>query len=128
MASSPPVLEIFTEDPEVQALLALIKGLSHFGKKEQFTMRHFKVLAAVEICLKLAKRPARIADIEAFTKLRRSEFESHVRDLVAQRYLHEVIPTFGDPAPSYKLGTMGGTVIRTMFRHLLPLQKVANDG
>jgi hypothetical protein len=108
VASSPPVLEVFTEDPEVQALIALIKGLRHFANRPDFTMRHFKVLAAVEICIKLAKRPARMSDIESYTKLKQSEFEKHVHELVAHRYLHEVIPTFGDPTPATSSGPWEG--------------------
>jgi hypothetical protein len=116
--ASSPALVFFSEDPEVAALQAMIKGLRHFGARPEFTMRHFKVLAAVELCLKLAKRPATIADIESFSSLKREEFEQHVRDLVAHRYLHEVVKTFGDGTPAYKMGSMGGTMMRTMFKHL----------
>jgi RIO-like serine/threonine protein kinase len=126
MASLAPI-EVFSDDPEVMALQALIKGLRHFGNNPNLTMRHFKVLAAVELCLKLAKRPATVEDIEQFSRLKAKEFEVHLRELVEYRYLHAVVNTFGPATERYKLGSMGGTAIRTMFKHVKAVTAAADN-
>lgn len=119
MASAGPV-QIFSDDPEVMALQALIKGLRHFGSKPTLTFRHFKLLAAVELGVKLTKKPVNYCQIESLIGVKSKDFEPHLKELLELRYLHEVHQTYGDGPPTYKLGSMGGTAMRTMFKHLRP--------
>lgn len=38
-----------------------------------------------------------------------------LHDLTNKRYLHEIVPLFGELVPSYKVGSMGGTFLRSNF-------------
>jgi hypothetical protein len=68
-----------------------------------------------------AKRPATVGDIEMFTKSEPDQFESHSHELVELRYLHETDPDVRRPDAALQArGDMGGTAIRTMFKHLQP--------
>lgn len=119
MASKPKAtpIEIVSTDPEIMALQTLIRGLRHFGAKPNLTFRHFKVMAGVDLACRILKRNVMISEVEGLIGLKRREFESHLLELVELRYLHEVHATYGDHEPRYKLGSMGGTAVRTMFKH-----------
>ena len=108
-------IEIVSQDPEVMALQAMIKGLVHFNKCS-LSMRHLKVLMAAELCIKVSHGRAypRIEEIATLSRLKPAEFEAEMRDLIEHRYLHEVVPLFGDER-RYKIGALGGTMIRRMM-------------
>jgi hypothetical protein len=58
MASSPPIFELFSEDPEIIALQAMIKGLRHFShSKKELTMRHFKLVCCRRVVSQAAQAP-----------------------------------------------------------------------
>jgi RIO-like serine/threonine protein kinase len=107
----PPPITIASADPEVIMLQTMIKGLHHFNTRS-LTLRHFKVLMAVQLCMKAMKTEPRMRDIAAFVQLPVEEFEDELRELIDKRYLHEVVPLTGELR--YKLGAMGGTVLRRM--------------
>lgn len=114
-----PAVEIFSHDPEVLALQAMIKAMRHFGGK--MTMRHLKVLLSVRLCLKVTNRPAGIKQIESFSGIKEKDFKRELAELVEMRYLHVEHSKYGDLTPFYKLGAMGGTAMHHMFKHLPPL-------
>lgn len=115
-ANSPPkAIEVASEDPEIIALQAMIKGLHHFNERN-LSGRHLKVLMAVELCIKAARVNPRVIDIATFTQLKPEDFEAELRELVELRYLHEEYPTFGPLIYRYKLGSMGGTLLRKMMK------------
>jgi hypothetical protein len=43
------------------------------------------------------------------------EFAVELRELVERKYLHETVPTYGALICRYRLGAMGGTVLRSMM-------------
>ena len=109
-------IELLSRDPEVMALQAMIKGLQHFNSRS-FTMRHLKVLMAVQLCVKAMNgTKPRIEDIATFARLPTKEFEQELHDLVEKKYLHEIVPSFGPLKIRYGIGPMGGTVLRRMMR------------
>lgn len=113
-ANSTAPIEIASADPEVMTLQAIIKGAHHFNSR-QLTMRHFKVLMAVKLCLITMKREPRALDIATFSRLKLEDIREVLCDLVERQYLHEVMPPFGDLVMTYKLGSRGGTVLRHMM-------------
>lgn len=116
VANSPPkAIEVSSDDPEIMALQAMIKGLHHFNERH-LSGRHLKVLMAVELCIKVAKIKPRVADIATFAQLRAEDFADELRELVELRYLHEEYPTFGPLIYRYRIGSMGGTVLRKMMK------------
>ena len=113
-ASTAPI-EVASADPEIMALQAMIKGIEHFNSR-QLSMRHLKVLMAVELCIRVTKVNPRVTDIATFARLKPEDFESELRELVDKRYLHEIMPKFGAIVMRYKLGSMGGTFLRSMMK------------
>lgn len=110
-------VEVFSDDPEVMALKAMIKGLDHFSSRN-LSMCHLRVLLAVELCLKatLGRLDASADQIAAFTGLKVADFDKELEHLVDRRYLHMEIEAFKkDAKPRYKIGSMGGTVLRNMM-------------
>jgi hypothetical protein len=111
-------ITIASDDPEVMALQAMIRGLEHFDSRN-LSMLHLKILMAVELCLKLTsgKLHATADQIATFTRLQPEDFASELDVLVDKRYLHEDIEPFGGETtkPHYKIGSMGGTVLRNMM-------------
>lgn len=89
---------------------AMIKGLTHFQRRNM-TPRHFKVLMAVKLCLKTMKVPPRVEDIATFARLKPQDFRDELAELVELKYLHEVVPQFGDLVMTYKLGSRGGSLV-----------------
>jgi hypothetical protein len=110
-SKAPPPITIASDDPEIIMLQTLIKGMHHFNQRA-LTMRHFKVLMGVKLCTKAMNIEPRKRDIAAFIQLPEDEFEDELRELIDKRYLHEVVPLTGEFR--YKLGSMGGTVLRRM--------------
>ncbi|ARK07491.1 hypothetical protein LAV_00116 [Sphingobium phage Lacusarx] len=98
------------------ALQAMIKGLQHLNTRH-FTMRHMKVLMAAQLCIRIMKGGyPRAVDIATFARLEVPDFEAELRELVEKKYLHEIVPSFGPLVMRYKIGSMGGTLLRKMMR------------
>jgi hypothetical protein len=120
MSNSP--ITVFSDDPEIGALQAMISGMRHMEKRPQLSPAHMKVLAAIRITVKtLRNEPATIRQIASFCR-DEEDLQTIVNQLVAERYAHEVQPTFGNTM-TYKVGAAGGTLLRTMFP---PQKKVSN--
>ncbi len=115
MPSKAAPIEVFSDDPEVMALQAMIRGMRHFNAKK-LAMRHMRILAAVNVCVKVTKKPATIEGIEAFSGLRHADFKTELNELVAHRYLHETHTTYGALKDVYSVGPLGGTALRQMFK------------
>jgi RIO-like serine/threonine protein kinase len=114
-----------TDDPEVLALQAVIKGLHHIGAKS-LQPRHLKVLSAVEVCKKGLKVEPTITQIAAYAGLDPTEIESEIEMLVERRYLIQIVNTFGELKLTYKMGPMGGTALRTMLDRRRPRKELAD--
>jgi DNA-binding MarR family transcriptional regulator len=112
MPSKP--ITIFSDDPEVMALQAMIKGLHHVTKKN-LTPRHLKVLMSVELCIKATKVQPTISDLATFAQLPVGSFDRELAELVELTYLVEVVNTYGELEIRYKLGARGGTALRTIL-------------
>jgi hypothetical protein len=93
--------------------LRTLSSLMHFGKRN-LTLRHLKVLIAVEAHIRMSGQKAypTVDQIAVLIKLKAGKFEKELNDLVELRYLHEMFPTFGPVIKTYKLGPMGGTFIK----------------
>lgn len=102
-----------TSDPEVRAMRAIITGLRHFNGKTS-TSRHFSLLIAVALYYKMFNKHATVTDLSEIARLKVGEFDKELDDMVERRYLHEMVPTFGPLRKTYKLGSVGGTIIRSM--------------
>lgn len=107
----------------------MVRGLQHFQAKN-LSIRHMKVLLLTELCLRTlhAGRGTKEVDqnptainIASLGGVKVCDIERELDELVELRYLHETIPTFGAIVKRYKLGSMGGTVMRRM------LKKAQND-
>ena len=93
--------------------LTLYRAILHFTRKK-LTLRHAKVFLAFYIATD-QKQPLTAKAVAQTIGLKELDIRKHITELVAQRYLHEVIPTFGDATPCYKLGPLGGTFLRTVL-------------
>lgn len=112
------LIEILSEDPEVQTLKGYIHAANHFERKS-FSLRHLQILMAVEMLVVVMRERGfpRAREIATQIGMKVPEFESELRELVEHRYLHEKIPTYGDLAKTtYKLGPMGGSLMKRMLR------------
>lgn len=109
-------INIVSEDPEVMALQAIIKGLQHFNK-QQLSMRHLKVLVATEMYIRIVHGRSfpKASEIGSLIQIAPEDFEEELRELCEKRYLHEITPTFGECIMRYKTGSMGGTILRKML-------------
>jgi hypothetical protein len=98
---------------DADAAMRALNSLTHFGKRN-LTLRHLKVLIAVEALIRMSGHKAypTVEQIAGLIKLKVKHFEKELNDLVELRYLHEMFPTFGPVVKTYKLGPMGGTFIK----------------
>lgn len=94
----------------------MITALSHFGQRG-FGTRHIKVMLTVDMLIKLAngKTYPRLQLISQALGLAEEDVTETLTDLMAARYIHEMVPTFGPLIMTYKPGSMGGTVMRQIF-------------
>ena len=120
--SEPVPLEIWSEDPDVQWMQGMLRGLAHFNRKNM-TLRHFEIFLTVEMLIRVTKRrsyPNRSMIGQAIG-LKPDVFRQEMIDLVAARYLHEELPRYGgsgkteDEIMTFKLGSMGGTVMKQVM-------------
>lgn len=97
----------------MQATLGL---LQHFGSRG-LTLRHLKILMAVEFFCRLTKGKAYPSTIKIaqYSGVDSAQFECELRELVELKYLHEMVPTYGSLILTYKLGAKGGSMMRKFF-------------
>lgn len=110
-------LEIKSEDPEVVAMQGMLSGLMHFGERG-LTLRHLKIMVAVGMFCRVTKNKTfpTINRIAGLIHREPLDFAGEITDLVEKRYLHPVVPTFGECVITYKLGAGGGTLMRLMLQ------------
>ena len=115
---------IFSDDPDVIAAQNILNILTTAGRHD-LTLRHLKVLTGVEYMLRVTKRNIKhpsATEIAQLIGIPAEEFETELRELVEQRFLHEVFATFGPLVLRYKLGSLGGTLMRKMLpKHVPPV-------
>ena len=109
-------IEVMSDDPEIMALQAMIKGLVHFNKRS-LTDVHIKVLMAVKLCIKVSKGAIAAPTVKQITMFYRGkeDWSQELKELVELRYLTEVINTYGEIVPTYRIGSMGATALRNML-------------
>jgi hypothetical protein len=85
----------------------------HHMSERHLTVRHLKLVMTIHLIGKAYNnvQPNR-AMIAAIARLREDELEPELSDLVEKRYISEVIAMYGDLNKTYKLGSMGGTLMR----------------
>lgn len=110
-------LEIKSEDPEVISMQGMLSALMHFGSRG-LTLRHLKIMVAVGMFCKVTKEKTypTINRIAGLIHREPEDFASEITDLVEKRYLHEVVPTFGECVITYKPGSSGGTLLKLLLK------------
>lgn len=108
-------IEIFSDDPEVKLIQGFIAGMHHINARH-LTIRHLKLIMTVYLIGRAynGTKPNRTM-IAAVARLDEVELDPELTELVDKRYLVETFPTFGNVTSkntTYKLGSMGGTLMR----------------
>jgi hypothetical protein len=105
-------IHIFTDDPEVKLLQGFVNGMHHISERH-LSVRHLKLIMTVYLIGKAfnGMHPAKEM-IAAISRLGVEQLEPELTELVDKRYLAFDIPKYGDIKKSYKLGSMGGTLMR----------------
>lgn len=115
MATRLQPVEVVSEDPEIMRLQSILRGLKHISGKSQLTVDHFRILAAVELGQKVLGRSPTIETIESFSQMKLKDIQPLLNELIAGKYIHEAMPTYGALVMRYKLGPQGGTSMRVML-------------
>ncbi len=91
----------------------MLKAVTHCVQKD-LTFRHLKVMLGVQLMLNVTKSKTypNASQIAAMIGVAVGDFKKELNDLVEGRYLHEMHPTFGPLIHTYKLGSMGGILMR----------------
>ncbi len=94
----------------------MLKGLSHCVQRG-LTLRHLKVLLGVQMMLNIthSKLFPNASQIAGMINVLEADFEPELDYLVEERYLHRIHPNFGPLIYTYKLGAMGGTLMRLIL-------------
>lgn len=94
----------------------MILGLHHLNERH-LTLRHLKIILAVYLAFRAYNKTWPTASmIGVITRLDVCEFDAEVRELVELRYLHEEVPIYGSGSVCYRLGSMGGTLMRHILK------------
>lgn len=74
-------------------------------------------MLGVQLMLNVTKSKAfpNAAQIGSMIGVEPGDFTKELAELVEGRYLHEMHPTFGPLVHTYKLGAMGGTLMRLVL-------------
>lgn len=85
----------------------------HHINERHMTVRHLKLLMVVYLIGRVFSGlfPGK-KQIAAMAKIDVDSLEPELGDLVEKRYLVEIVPKYGDLKFTYKLGSMGGTLLR----------------
>lgn len=93
-----------------------INGMHHIDER-LMSVRHLKLLMTVYLINRaFAKVYPTRKQISAMSKVPVDNLDPELAELVDKRYLVEIIPTFGNLTETYKLGSMGGTLMRHIMR------------
>lgn len=94
----------------------MLKGVTHCVQRG-LTFRHFKVMLGVQLMINVTKNKAypNAAQIASMIGVPEDGFVTELEELVTGRYLHRMHPTFGPLVHTYKLGAMGGTLMRLVL-------------
>jgi hypothetical protein len=105
-------ITIISADPEIKLLQGFITGMHHMSERH-LTVRHLKLVMTIHLISRAYNnvQPNR-AMIAAIARLREDELDPELSELVEKRYVSEVIAMYGDLKKTYKLGSMGGTLMR----------------
>lgn len=110
-----PPIQIISHDPEINMLQGMIGGMHHISIRHM-SMRHLKLILSVHLANKGYKQPAATRQmIASIAQLRVEELDPELTELCEKKYLHEIVPTFGAIHDSYKMGPLGGTLLRHIF-------------
>lgn len=92
----------------------MLKGVAHFRKTKGLTFQHMQIILGVEMLTRLAhgKQFPRASDIASLLGLREKAITADLTKLVEFKYLHEKHETYGELVMRYKLGAVGGTLMR----------------
>lgn len=96
---------------------AYLYGLQLFRRKN-LSVRHLKVILGVEMLQPNHKDGCypSVAAIAAHVKLRDTQIRQELLDLIELRFVHEIIPRYGDcDKRTYKLGSLGGTFMKKIL-------------
>jgi hypothetical protein len=91
----------------------MVQSLAHFEAKG-FTAQHLKVFFAVELFISISQSRANPDEVGIATLLGMhvEDFTHELNELVEKRYLHKMHPTYGELIYTYKIGSLGGTLLR----------------
>lgn len=86
--------------------------MHHIGERH-LNLRHFKLILTVYMVGRAfnGTKPNRTM-IAAVARMQEKDLDPELSELVERRYLVENIPTYGKVVKTYKLGSMGGTLMR----------------
>lgn len=110
-------LRIMSDDPEVMALQAVVRGVSHFEAKA-FTPLHLAVLSSVELSKKALHVPQpTMEQIGAIMGIEPKHIEAEVENLADHRYLTRQIEQCGPASDAirYSLGPTGAVALKKML-------------
>lgn len=113
VSSDAPIILVGSPDPDVMVLQGMVLGLHHFNTRD-LSLRHFKLMVATELSRRAFKVHPTKDQIALLSRMRKEDMEPEFGDLLERRYLHQIVPPFGEI--TYKLGSMGGTLIRHMLK------------
>jgi len=91
----------------------MVQSLDHFERKG-LTARHLKVFFAVELFISISQARTKPDDkgIGMLLGMHVEDFRKELEELVENRYLHRMHPTYGELIYTYKIGSLGGTLMR----------------
>lgn len=122
MSAHSPIT-IASHDPEIMTLQSLVFGLHHFDSRD-LSMRHFRLIVAVELCKRVFKVNGTKAQIALLARIKESELEPEFSQLLEKKYLHEIVPTYGSGPFTYKLGSVGGTLVKHLLKDDIHAPKI----
>lgn len=93
-----------------------IQGLHHINERHM-TARDLKLIMVVYMCGKAFNglHPDK-NQIAAIAHIKPEQLEPELTGLVEKRYLHEIVPIYGEMKLTYKLGSMGGTLMKHIVK------------
>ena len=103
-------------EPHSEVISGFLKAVEHF-KIRNFLLCHLDALLVVHQYTSLygeGQHPTG-EQIANLTGMAASDLEACLNDLVEKRYLHRLHPIYGDLIYTYKLGSVGGTLIKSML-------------
>lgn len=106
---------LVSQNPRVQNLQGIDKAISHFETKG-LGFRHLRLFLAVEqfISHYEGRMFPRADHLGEMTGIHPDDFEIVLEELVEKRYLHKMHAIYGNLTYSFKIGAVGGSLLRQM--------------